>query len=110
VLFRSGISSETETTLYRIVQEALNNVAKHADAKRVSLVLHRGDFHVQAIIEDDGRGFDATSALQVSNGRGRLGLVGIQERLVLAGGSLQIESAPGVGTSLRVRVPISKTV
>jgi PAS domain S-box-containing protein len=106
----AGISSETETTLYRIMQEALNNVAKHAEARRVSVVLHRTADHVQAIIEDDGRGFDAASALQTSNGRGRLGLVGIQERLALAGGSLSVESTPGAGTSMRVRMPIVRTV
>ena len=92
------------------MQEALNNVAKHAQARRVSIVLHRTADHVQAIIEDDGRGFDAASALQTSNGRGRLGLVGIQERLALAGGSLSVESTPGAGTSMRVRMPIVRTV
>jgi two-component system CheB/CheR fusion protein len=104
----TGISSETETTLYRIMQEGLNNIAKHAEARHVSLVLRRASDHVQAIIEDDGRGFDAAGAKKSPNGQGRLGLVGIQERLALAGGSLHIESAPGSGTSLRVKLPISK--
>ena len=104
----AGISSEIETTLYRVIQESLNNVAKHSAAKHVSLVLRRATDHVQAIIEDDGRGFETASALSAANGHGRLGLLGIQERLGDIGGSLNIESAPTLGATLIVRVPISK--
>ena len=104
----AGISSEIETTLYRIIQEALNNVAKHSGATRVALVLRRTAGHVQAIIEDDGRGFDARLAPRSGNGRGRLGLLGIQERLGMVGGDFKVESAPGRGATLLVRIPISK--
>jgi len=101
-----GISSEIETTLYRIIQEALNNVAKHSGATRVSLILRRTADHLHVIVEDDGRGFDAPAASASGNGSGRLGLLGIRERLALVGGSLVIESAPGCGATLIVRIPI----
>ena len=104
----AGISSEIETILYRIIQEALNNVAKHSGATRVALVLRRTAEHVQAIIEDDGRGFDARVTSQSGNGSGRLGLLGIQERLGIVGGNFKVESAPERGATLFVRIPIPK--
>ena len=104
----AGISSEIETILYRIIQEALNNVAKHSGATRVALVLRHTADHVHAIIEDDGRGFDARVASQSGNGSGRLGLLGIQERLGMVGGNFKVESAPDRGATLLVRIPIPK--
>jgi signal transduction histidine kinase len=104
----AGLSSEIETILYRIIQEALNNVAKHSEATRVALILRRTADHVQAIIEDNGRGFDTGKILASANPNGRLGLLGIQERLGMIGGSLNLESAPKRGATLIVRVPISK--
>jgi signal transduction histidine kinase len=105
----AGISSEIETTLYRIIQEALNNVAKHSGATRVALVLRRTADHVHAIIEDDGRVFDARVVSSSGNGSGRLGLLGIQERLGVVGGSLKLESAAECGTTLIVHIPIRST-
>ncbi len=104
----AGISSEIETILYRIIQEALNNVAKHSGATRVALVLRHTADHVHAIIEDDGRGFDAHVASQSGNGSARLGLLGIQERLDMVGGNFKVESAPERGATLLVRIPIPK--
>jgi two-component system CheB/CheR fusion protein len=104
----AGISSEIETTLYRIIQEALNNVAKHSGATRVALVLRRTEEQVQAIIEDDGRGLDARVTSQSGNGSGRLGLLGIQERLGIVGGDFKVESTPDRGATLLVRIPIPK--
>ncbi len=104
----AGISSEIETILYRIIQEALNNVAKHSGATRVALVLRRTEEQVQGIIEDDGRGFDARVTSQSGNGSGRLGLLGIRERLGIVGGEFKIESAPKRGATLFVRIPIPK--
>jgi signal transduction histidine kinase len=104
----TGISPEIETTIYRIIQEALNNVAKHSGAKRVSLVLSRTTDNVQAIIEDDGCGFDVTRASSTANDRGGLGLLGIQERLGNVGGNLNVESVPRRGVTLIVRIPVSK--
>jgi signal transduction histidine kinase len=105
----AGISSEIETILYRIVQEALNNVAKHSGATRVAVVLKHAADHVHAIVEDNGRGFDVQVSSQSGNGSGRLGLLGIQERLGLVGGSLNIESAPESGATLIVRIPIASS-
>jgi signal transduction histidine kinase len=104
----AGISSEIETILYRIIQEALNNVAKHSGATRVALVLRRTAGHVHAIVEDDGRGFDPGVASQSGNGSGHLGLLGIQERLGMVGGNFKVESAPERGATLLVRIPIPK--
>jgi signal transduction histidine kinase len=104
----AGVSSEIETILYRVIQEALNNVAKHSGATHVGVVLRRTADHVQAIIEDDGRGFDTGTTSAPVSGNGRLGLLGIQERLGMVDGSLKLESAPACGATLIVRVPISR--
>jgi signal transduction histidine kinase len=102
----AGVSSEIETALYRVVQEALNNVAKHSGANHVTVLLSRIAEYVQATIEDDGRGFDAEKALQPAANGGRLGLIGMKERLSGIGGELQIESNTGEGASLIVRIPL----
>jgi signal transduction histidine kinase len=100
------LPAEMETTLYRGTQEALNNVIRHAKAGRVSVLLERRPHHVSLIVEDDGRGFDATAALK----SGRLGLLGMQERAKLAGGTFEIESTPGRGTTVFVRIPLTGPV
>jgi signal transduction histidine kinase len=103
-----GISSEIETILYRVIQESLNNIAKHSGARRVGLVLGRSADHVHAIIEDDGCGFDPAKTRLAQNGDGRLGLLGIEERLGTVGGSLNVESTPGQGATLFARIPIPR--
>jgi signal transduction histidine kinase len=94
------LPAEVETVLYRLVQEALTNVAKHAEAGRVSIVLTRRPGGVSAVVEDDGRGFEAGETRDDA-----LGLVGMRERLALLGGTLAIESATGEGTALVAYVP-----
>ncbi|MEW5988245.1 MAG: histidine kinase [Chloroflexota bacterium] len=94
---------EVETALYRIVQEALTNVARHAQATTASVLVERHDGVVRAIIEDDGRGFDPPVAGQTEQ---RLGLYGIRERAELLGGTLTIESEAGLGSSLFVEIPL----
>jgi signal transduction histidine kinase len=94
------LSAEVETALYRIVQEALTNVVKHADARRVSITLVRKGVSVVVVVEDDGRGFEAGHARDAS-----LGLLGMRERVTLVGGTLTVESAPGSGTTLVAEVP-----
>lgn len=91
-----------ETALYRIVQEGLTNVLKHAQARRVSLILQRSPNHVRVILEDDGSGFDPEAAMS-----GRLGLRGMRERVALVGGTVTIESTPGKGTGIFVRIPLA---
>lgn len=94
-----------ETTIFRILCEAFNNVLKHASARRVSLIVDRRHDHVAAIVEDDGRGFALERGLRFSPPR--LGLIGMRERALLVGGDVKIESAPGRGTTVFVRIPIS---
>jgi signal transduction histidine kinase len=95
------LPTEVETTLYRIVQEALTNVVKHAEATRVSILLVHRNGSATAVIEDDGRGFDPANAASDS-----LGLQGMRERVELHDGRLNLEAAPGAGTTLVVEVPL----
>jgi signal transduction histidine kinase len=97
----SRLSGEVETALYRIVQEALTNVIKHANARTVSVVVTRKGDGVVAVIEDDGRGFDTAT-----DPEGRLGLLGMRERIALVGGRLSVESGAGQGTTVAVEVPL----
>ncbi len=96
---------ELETTLYRVVQEGLTNALKHAGASHVSLILERRAGTVSAILEDDGAGFEVEAALASLEKTKRLGLRGMRERVALLGGELEIESSPGGGTTIFVRVP-----
>jgi signal transduction histidine kinase len=95
------LPSDVETALYRIVQEALTNIVKHAQASSVSIVLTRNNRAVTAVIEDDGRGFVP------GDGSEGQGLIGVDERLALLGGKLKIESSPGAGATIVAEVPLS---
>lgn len=97
----------TETALFRILQEAINNVAKHAQARNVTLRLAFGDATLVAQVEDDGRGFDV-SARGAAGVQGGVGLQSMRERAALIGGDLFIESTPGRGTRVRVEAPVSR--
>jgi PAS domain S-box-containing protein len=97
------LTSEVETTLYRIAQEALNNIAKHARAENVDVILERRPDQVSLIIEDDGVGFEQGNTSTPHQG---FGLLGMQERAALVGATVQIESAAGEGTTIIVRMPI----
>lgn len=94
---------EVETTLYRIAQEGLTNVLKHADATQVSVLLERRGGVITLVIEDDGQGFD-TDVLYTPEKTQALGLRGMRERVTPLAGRLDVESSPGVGTTLFVRV------
>jgi signal transduction histidine kinase len=91
---------EVETASFRIVQEALSNVARHARARYVEVTLTTQDVALEVTVRDDGVGFN------VERLRSGLGLVGMGERAELAGGRLDIESAPAAGTTLRARFPL----
>jgi len=95
------LPAEVETTLYRMVQEALTNVAKHADATSISILLTRTASSVRLVVEDDGAGFEPGGARD-----GGLGLPGMRERVALLDGRLRIESAHGKGTTLVAEVPV----
>jgi PAS domain S-box-containing protein len=102
------LPAEVETVLYRVVQEALTNVAKHAGATRVSVVVGTRDAEAVAVVEDDGVGFDPDAVANPAAGRpGGLGLAGMRERLALVGGAVEIESAPGHETTIIARIPLS---
>jgi signal transduction histidine kinase len=90
---------EIESTVYRVVQEALTNVVKHADAAHVKLRVGDRGGAVAVLVRDDGNGFDAYQ------GTAGFGLLGMRERLALVGATFDIESAPGVGTTLRASIP-----
>jgi PAS domain S-box-containing protein len=94
--------SEIETQVYRVGQEALNNACKHASPTHVGVILERKDHHLVLIVEDNGTGFDGEEARDERRG---LGLVGMRERAQIIGGALEIESAPGRGTTVFLRVP-----
>jgi signal transduction histidine kinase len=100
-LLDDRLDSDAETALYRIAQEALTNVAKHARAQNVEILLERRVDHVLLIIEDDGVGFDPAAAGTPAQG---FGLLGMQERAGLVGAMLEIESSPGEGTTVLVRM------
>jgi signal transduction histidine kinase len=100
------LAPEIESQLYRIAQEALNNVSKHAAANRVSVLFERRGDEAILIVEDDGSGFDVDALSNPTRKHDGLGLVSMQERAALVGGRVQFESARGKGTTLFVRIPV----
>jgi len=96
-----GLSQEVQVVLYRIAQESLTNILRHAKASHLSLILRQDAEKIVMIIEDDGIGFDP----DLSENSHRLGLVGMRERAEMLGGTLTVESSPGIGTSIIVEVP-----
>jgi signal transduction histidine kinase len=105
-LLDDRLSSEVETTLYRIAQEALTNVAKHAQARHVEIILERRVDHVLLIVEDDGVGFDHVSPGASGGG---FGLRGMEERAALVGATVLVDSATGRGTTVLVRMATAAT-
>jgi signal transduction histidine kinase len=100
------LAPETETAVYRILQEALTNVVRHAEATEASVVLERRAGSILAIVEDNGRGFNVDQLLDSSMRDRSLGLYGMHERAALVGATLTIESSLGSGTSVFVETPI----
>jgi signal transduction histidine kinase len=100
----SRLTGEGEIALYRIMQEALNNIAKHARATTASIVLQHGIDHMLLIVEDNGVGFEPDA--RVAGKHAGLGLGGMRERSSLLGGTLDVESKPGQGTTVIARVPM----
>ena len=105
-LLDDRLPSGVETALYRIAQEALTNVAKHARARAVDVILERRSDAVLLIVEDDGVGFDPAAA---GGGGQGFGVLGMHERAGLAGATLEIESSPGQGTTVIVRIARNAT-
>ena len=100
------LSPETELLLFRIVQEALRNVAKHAEATKAEVKVNFDEHRVTIIVSDNGKGFEPPESLGALPLTGKLGLAGMQERVQLLGGNLRLESQPGKGTTVFVEAPI----
>jgi signal transduction histidine kinase len=98
------LESSLETTVYRIVQEALSNVRRHAEAATVRVTLRRAGDDVEVAIQDDGKGFSVQDSASLAK-EGHFGLLGMHQRAELIGGNCSVESAPGMGTLVTVRVP-----
>lgn len=103
---RKDMPVGVKKNLYRIVQEALTNVRRHAKASEVEIRLEGGDEQLELSVVDDGRGFKPQEALDRAPSEKRFGLLGMQERAYLMGGTLEIDSAPGEGTTLRIILPL----
>jgi len=103
---KARLAPEIETCLFRVFQEALSNVVRHSGASRVRMSLRLRDGMVEGEIADDGRGFDP-KAIDVGKNDGRgLGLLGMEERMALCGGTLSVHSRSGTGTRIQIRIPI----
>jgi two-component system sensor histidine kinase UhpB len=101
------LPSQIATACFRIVQEALTNVVRHAGAHRVDITLSGSGTQLELVVCDDGRGFDVAAERQSALRGGSLGLLGMQERVALLGGRIAMKSAPGTGTTVVVRLPLS---
>jgi len=101
------LSAEIQNELFRIAQEAMTNVSKHARAKSVWITLEFGDYQVILTVQDDGIGFSATDSPKSKSG---YGMSTMRERAIRIGGKLEIESPASGGTAIRVLVPLAKTL
>lgn len=104
--FKDRLSPEMETALYRIVQEALTNTARHANAKKVVITMREDGGTVYTSIVDNGCGFDFDALRRSPDQERGLGLAGMNERVLLLDGSLEVHSSPGHGTTIEVRIPL----
>jgi signal transduction histidine kinase len=105
---RERLPGAVETALYRIVQEALNNTAKHAGAKNVAIGIERQAGLVRVLVGDDGHGFDVSAGVAGPGLGGGLGLSGMNERAALLNGSVTVDSGPGRGTRIIVCIPLKE--
>ncbi len=103
------LAPAAETALFRILQEAIHNVGKHAQAHKVKINIEARNGSIIAMVEDDGKGFDLEAVSRQKMGSQSLGLMGIKERAALLGGTLSIESVIGRGTRLVVEIPVSES-
>jgi signal transduction histidine kinase len=99
-------SATAETALFRIAQEAITNIIRHANARHARVQLTREPSRLTLLIQDDGRGFDIGAAERESDGDHRWGLLGVKERVQLLGGTFGIESGVGSGTTVKVEIPV----
>ncbi|HJZ11790.1 MAG TPA: GAF domain-containing sensor histidine kinase, partial [Acidobacteriota bacterium] len=102
------LPAEIETVCFRVAQEAITNIVRHAEAKHVRLYLGAVNGEILLSVKDDGRGFDFQEAHQRSMNGESFGLLGMKERVSLVGGDLEIESFPACGTEIRMKLPLKK--
>ncbi len=103
------LDPDVEVGVFRIVQEALTNVARHSGAQSVNVLLHRHANSLRVLVEDDGCGFEPERPPTAQSGRRGLGLTGLRERAQLLGGTLTLESSPGNGTMVGLSIPLSSS-
>lgn len=101
--------SEAEMSIYRIIQESLSNILKHAGASKVQVFLKKNERNLTVLISDDGKGFDLNGIESREAGKGGFGLLGISERVKMLGGTQEIESEIGDGTTLLIKIPVPNT-
>jgi signal transduction histidine kinase len=101
------LPSDLEIICFRVAQESVTNVLRHASAQRLRVSIARNGSHVRLAVRDDGRGFDAASALDSAAAQGHLGVVGMRERVRSRGGTFHVASRPGEGTTVEVELPIA---
>ncbi|MEJ2234559.1 MAG: sensor histidine kinase [Syntrophobacterales bacterium] len=102
------ISNPAKTVIYRVLQEALNNISKHSQTTLVNLSLQKKEGTIEFTIQDHGQGFDMNAVLSLENYETRLGLSGMRERTHLSGGSFSIKSVKGIGTTIRASWPLAE--
>ena len=103
----ANLDTKTEGTLFNIIQESINNALKYAKAQHVWVRLKQTPTTLEVTVQDDGRGFDLQKVLDSYEKRGSFGLLNIEERAKLIGGTSELISAPGHGTTVRVIVPLT---
>ena len=103
----NDVANPAKTVIYRVMQEAFNNISKHSKANLVNLTLQKEKDKIEFIIQDHGQGFDLNAAYSLKSHERGLGLAGMKERTHLSGGSFSIESTPGIGTTIRASWPSS---
>jgi len=102
--------AQVETTLFRVVQEAFNNIVKHSQARKTDISLHFRKRVIEVRIKDDGIGFDVEEAVSSKDRPRGLGLLGMKERIELVDGTLNISSRPGDGTEINIKIPLNQEV
>lgn len=102
-----SLSEDIEITLYRVVQEAILNAVRHGNAEQITVLVNRNENTLRVMVEDDGVGFKPERVLDQSPEKS-LGILGMQERVELIGGTFNLESSPGEGTRVQVNVPVEK--
>lgn len=105
----NSFDGEAEISIYRIIQESLSNILKHAEASEVQVFLKKSERNLTVLISDDGKGFDPNAVESASYGAGGFGLLGIAERVKMLGGTREIESEVGGGTNILIRIPLRES-